>query len=536
MSAVQDHASLFDEDGEDRSADDAYLASVPHRLRIVKAREELTRESLPRRGDSTENPQLSAATQRVWDAEKGTARCLAEQYRALADLYEHDGSYEEVTELDEVDTARAALALRVTSSGAAWQLRDAYQAVRLFPYTLALLESGTMPSAWFQRMLKSSRPLSDASRRMLDSTVNAWSTDITAERFFTLLKGLIQHLQQREALPDPVASLERSVELLPSHQPGMGILQIIGPIPDILGQWKMLDESARAVQAAQRAAVRDGTPIPHDPEGTVQATGRARSLTSLRFALATAANYDLEGVDVPAERFRLNINIPGLTLLGASDEPGSIDGIHPIPPSMARSLAGNASVWYRVLTEPSCGAFLPLPADRYVPTAAMLEHLRLRNQMCAVPGCTRPTSWASECDHIEECLRGNPLDGGRTEIENLHLLCWQHHLDKTNGLLDPTRLPTLPTQPGRTRWAVGTEGDVLTVIDDLDTASIRMAADLEHAWVAFLRGAHAGSVATDSGPTAQDPPPPPPPAPRPPSSGETEIPSGPWDDQGPPPF
>src|SRR5699024_6971372 len=78
--------------------------------------------------------------------------------------------------------------------------------------------------------------------------------------------------------------------------------------------------------------------------------------------------------------------------------------------------------------------------------------------MCAVPGCTRPTSWASECDHIEECRRGTEGEGGLTEIENLHLLCWQHHLDKTNGLLDPTRLPTTPTQPGRTRWRLGTRG------------------------------------------------------------------------------
>lgn len=573
MSAVESSSSLFEEEGRDPASDAAFLDSLPRRLRIVTAREELTREALPRRGDSLNDPQLSEATQRVWDAEKSTARALAEQYRALAALYEHDGQYEEVTELDEVDTARAALALRVTSNGAAWQLRDAYQAVHLFPNTLVLLESGTMPSAWFLRMLKSSRALSDASRRQLDITVSTWSTDITAERFFLLLKRLIRILEQREDQPVPVAALERSVELLPGQEPGMGVLQIVGPIPDILGQWKTLDESARAVQAAQRAALRDGAPIPHDPDGIVLETGRALSLTRLRFALLVTASLDLEGVVVPAERFRLNLTIPVLTMLGASDEPGTLEGVHPLPPSMARSLAGSTDAWYRVLTDPCSGAFLPLPADRFVPTSAMLEHLRLRHQMCAVPGCTRSTSWASECDHIEECQRGNPEAGGLTEIENLHLLCWQHHLDKTNGLLDPTRLPARPTEPGRTRWAVGTQGDVVTVIDDLDTASIAMATTLEAAWVAFLRGTHAGSVATEPGPTAQDPPPPPPSrppgtappvlpqpaphvtgsptsgssitgppapgssrAPRPPSSGGTEIPPGPWDDQGPPPF
>ncbi|QNN82232.1 hypothetical protein H3H54_14225 [Brachybacterium sp. Z12] len=94
----------------------------------------------------------------MWDAEKRTAAALAAQYRALAALHELDGSYEEAAELDDVDPLRAALALRVTKNAASWQLRDAHQAVHLFPRALEMLESGAMPSAWFQKMLKSSRP------------------------------------------------------------------------------------------------------------------------------------------------------------------------------------------------------------------------------------------------------------------------------------------------------------------------------------------------------------------------------------------
>src|SRR5699024_4716032 len=226
--------------------------------------------------------------------------------------------------------------------------------------------------------------------------------------------------------------------------------------------------------------------------------GRALPLARLRYLLMDSADLDLDGVGVPAERFRLNITVPVLTLLGASDEPGTLDGVTPLPPSLARSLAGAADVWHRVLTAPNSGASRPLPADRYAPTPAMLQHLRLRNAQCAVPGCTRPSSWASECDHIEECLRGHHGKGGLTEIENLHLLCWQHHLDKTNGLLDPTRLPTTPTEPGRTRWSIGTSGDTVTVIDDLDTASIQIAEDLAQAWTCYLRGTHAADPFTET--------------------------------------
>lgn len=570
MSAIEEQPPPFDADDRDEAAEAAFLASLPSHLRDVTARRELTRSSLPLRGHSMDNPQLSAVTQRVWDAEKQEARCLAEKHRALAELYDHDGDYEEAAEVEAVDATRAGLALRVTTGAARWHLRDAYQAVHLFPRCLAALESGALPSAWFQKMLKSSRSLTDDSRKDLDTAVAAWSPDISPERFFTLLKKLIALLQQREDRPDPLDTLTRSVELLPSVEPGMGAMQISGPITDILAQWKQVDESARAVQTAQRTALREGTPIPHDPDGLVLASGKATPLTELRFALMSSAALDLDGVSVPAGRFRLNITVPALTLLGASDEPGSLEGTIPLPPSMARSLAGSTEAWYRVLTDPTSGAFLPLPAQKYQPSAAMLEHLRLRSSMCAVPGCTRLTSWASECDHIEECRRGTPEAGALTEIENLHLLCWQHHLDKTAGLLDPTRLPTAVTEPGRTRWAVGRDGDVVTVIDDLDTASLQIVEDLEHAWTCFLRGTHAGEPVTEpvpAEPEAAGPEPPgpsdpgqvPPPeepteltgkplpeyfcweppllrrgCPRPPK--EPENPPEPWKDLGPPPF
>lgn len=525
----------------------ALLAALPPRLRRVGSSGVRTRDALPARGGCADDPQLSAATQRVWDAERAVAQSLAAQYRALAALHEHEGEYEETCEMDEVDTLRAGLGLRVTRSSAGWQLRDAYQAVHMLPRALARMDSGAMPSAWFQRMLRSARPLEDDSRRDLDLVISTWSMDISPERFFTLLRALVEHLRERESGAERVEELQRNVELLPAGVPGMGTIQISGPIPEILSRWKSLDESARAVQAAQRAALRDGTPIPHDPDGVVLEAGRALPLSQLRFLLVSGAELDVDGVAVPAERFRLNVTVPVLTLLGASDEPGMLDGITPLQPAMARSLAASCTVWFRVLTDASCGAFLPLPAERVTPTPAMLEHLRLRNGRCAVPGCTRPTSWASECDHIEECLRGTPDAGAPTSIENLHLLCWQHHLDKTTGLLDPSRVATAATAPGRTRWAVGRHGDAVTVIDDVDTASLHMVELLTTAWTAFLCGQRAGapppppilaSRSTPGSRTAPRPDPSAPPASRrhdPPLETPVPPPGG-WGDWGPPPF
>ena len=149
----------------------------------------------------------------------------------------------------------------------------------------------------------------------------------------------------------------------------------------------------------------------------------------------------------------------------------------------------------------------------------MLEHLRLRSSTCAVPGCTRPVSWASEADHIEEFVHADPARGGRTELENLHLLCWQHHQAKTAGDLDPTRLP-VPVSgpepgegrgPGRTRWRIGTRGEQVITADDIDLGTRLAVEDLDRAWRAFVDRRTA----------------PPPPIPPPTSPPRSPIPKGP---------
>lgn len=471
--------------------DTTFLASLPRRLREVNARRSVSRDSLPELGDSAQEPALSAATQQVWDAEKKVASALAERYRALAGLHIHDaiddgpvGDEDPDSRLEaEVDGTRAAIALRVTYGAATWQLRDAHKAVHSLPRTLTMLETGEFSSWRFERMLRKARHLTEESRLQIDCAIATWSVDITAERFVTLLNALIQVMEGREKqdgqpLPDP----PRSVELASDPCDGTGEIVIRGPVPDILSRWKQLDEAARAIQAAQRKALKEGTAIPFDEDGVVAESGRATPLKELRYLLMTTSPLETDGVQVPAERFRLNVTVPALTLLGVSDAPGMLEGHIALPAEMARLLAGNSATWNRLLTDPVTAAFLPLPAETYEPTRAMLEYLRHRNSQCALPGCTRPSSWASECDHLIECLRNHPEAGGLTEIQNLHLLCWQHHLAKTQGLLDPSRLPAAGHSSDRTRWKIGTAGDEVTVVDDVDPVHHLVMRHLELSW------------------------------------------------------
>ena len=507
-----------------------FLASLPIRLRIVHARRARTREGLPARAGCGDDPVLGELAQAVWDADADSARALAARYRALAALFDREDSADHGEDHvdDDIVTIRAAAALRVTHGAARWQLRHAHRAVEQLPRTLSLLEEGRLPSAWFQRMLRTSENLTDHSRRLLDITVATWSPDIPADRFITLLNALVDLLARREDDADePAPPPPRAVTLARGRRAGTGTVDIDGPVPEILAYWRRLDESARAVQAAQRKALREGTAIPHDLDGLVTATGRPVPLDRLRYELQLHAAFDTDGVRVPQQRFRINVTVPVMTLLGASDAPGTLEGTTPIPPELARALAGGEITWYRVLVDDCSGAFLPLPADRYTPSAAMLEHLRLRNGTCAVPGCTRPTSWASEADHIEEFDHDRPEGGGRTALENLHLLCWQHHQDKTAGLLDPTRLPTPVSEPGRTRWRIGADGDHVTAVDDTDSATQLTIRQLEKSWERHRRGRRMAAPPPEP-PTPPEAPPPeaPPPAPG----------SGSWEPGDPPPF
>lgn len=451
-------------------------------------------------------PVLPPRLQGVLTASFQESLHLAARFRALAPSFRDSDGEDYDAEAAEAELLSVALALRCTRTVADRILRDAHVAVTQLPRTLPRLESGEFPAAWFDRILRRTRHLTPQQMESVDAAASHWPTTVTTEQFHHRLSQLLGRLESQQETPTHLTPEgRRRVELLPARDDGTGCLRVIGPAPEILALAQRLDAAARAVQAAQRHAFETGEPMPVDPRGTVAETGMTASLALIQYDLLGGAAFDTEGVTVPKPRFQLNITVPMLTLLGGSEEPGMLEGTTPIPAAMARELAGQSDTWYRVLTEPCSGAFLPLPAKRYTPTRAMLEHLRLRNSTCAVPGCTRPTSWASEADHIEEYCHSDPESGGLTVLENLHLLCWQHHLAKTLGLLDPTRLPCTPGLPGRTEWSIGDRVSVI-VRDNEDLASPRMTELLMDSWIRYQAEIEARRRALER---RKNPPPPP---------------------------
>lgn len=405
----------------------------------VTARTPLTRESLPERAEVQHSPRLSAALQRLWDDAARESREAAARHRALAALWTEpveDSDAEDPADLVELQVA---CALRTTRGRARGLVEDAHRAVEMMPRTFALLEAGAMPAEWFARLLRTSQGLGPEASGRLDERVASWDMGITAERFRRELSRAVSWFRAEQEEPSLTPEEQRRVETF-ARPDGTASLIVTGPVPEILSLSRRLDDAARALRTAQRTALAEGLPVPFD-DGSVAESGRAMLPKDLRYAILTRSVLETGGVEVPAERYRLNVIVPVLTLLGHSDAPGTIEGIAPIPAVMARGLAAGIDGWERVLTDPTTGAFLPLPTQRYRPTPAMREHLRLRGAQCTVPGCVRAVTWASETDHIEEFDHRFPAEGGRTEIENLHHLCPAHHAMKTAGRIDPVRRP-----------------------------------------------------------------------------------------------
>jgi len=174
---------------------------------------------------------------------------------------------------------------------------------------------------------------------------------------------------------------------------------------------------------------------------------RRRSTDQLRADLFTDAllrgapsGHDtLEGV-LAAITARIDVTVPAHTLgdtapgsagSDSSDTPATgltsriaaeLNGRHPIDPDTARLLAGAATGWNRVFTDPVNGSVLAV--DRYRPGEDLRRLLRARDSRCRFPGCGIKAR-ELDLDHTHDAA-----DGGPTAAGNLAGLCRRHHLLK----------------------------------------------------------------------------------------------------------
>lgn len=184
----------------------------------------------------------------------------------------------------------------------------------------------------------------------------------------------------------------------------------------------VVDDDQVTGAAIARDAERDDRSDPATSPEVVFLAGSAPStITSL-----DPAFYGISLIERPiavAARIRatVQVTVPVLSLLGVTEDPGTLDGYGPIDPDTAARLAITAPSMTRVLTHPETGAVLSVGRDQYRVPADLQRAVRLRDITCRAPGCGRR---ARTCD-LDHSVAWQ--HGGTTAVDNLACLCRHHH-------------------------------------------------------------------------------------------------------------
>lgn len=173
---------------------------------------------------------------------------------------------------------------------------------------------------------------------------------------------------------------------------------------------------------------------------------------------------DAHPVDARAIRATVAVTVPALSLLAEDDAdrherglgPAVVEGIGPIPLTVARDLCGSDEGWMRVLTHPETGMVLSVGRTRYRPPSALRRLIRWRADRCMAPGCGIPAG-RCEIDHNVAWQ-----EGGSTSLHNHAPLCTGHHTVKHHGGWEVRHLPEeggalLWTSPAGRRYLVRPE-------------------------------------------------------------------------------
>ncbi|RIX30681.1 HNH endonuclease signature motif containing protein [Amnibacterium setariae] len=219
--------------------------------------------------------------------------------------------------------------------------------------------------------------------------------------------------------------------------------------------------------ALHRAAV-----AAHGIDGETRGIAQLRhdiALDLLRNGLQSPAT---DGALVPQRKpvqVQLILTVPALAWLGKTKEQAQLTGYGPIDLETAKALAGTATSFIRVLTDPITGVRLTMDRRVYAPPADLARWVKIRDGRSRFPGSTTPPHLA-DIDHAREWQHGGTTDSanlvtlGRTDhnLKSAGLFteaveddgtvgwneAWGHHFsDPPNDPLDPAPPELLPPRP-----------------------------------------------------------------------------------------
>ncbi len=390
-------------------------------------------------GEVDSGDTLAAAMERTLQLRQHMALLIAEEVRELADLAMRTRLQLSATaKPKDVEMAMRSLIAelavlhRVSDRTMSARISEAEMLVSHFPSTLECLELGRIQLGHVRTIVEHGLAIEDASARAV------YELEVL-ERAVSVTPGRLRRFAQLTAVRLAETAFEelhrraRDERRVTMAELGDGMSELAVTMPTVLaeGVWDRLTQQAQAICRAGR-----------DPRTLDQL--RADLVAELLLTGQPSGEPDAPhaaGIGIRAE---VSIVIPILTLLGKSREPATITGKGPIDLDTARTLAGRATRWLRILTDPATD--LVLSTDTYRPPKRLRRYLEARDGRCRFPTCNRS---ARRCD-ADHTIAWEA--GGGTTPENLELLCQGHHTLKHHQTPNAPPWRVRQTEPGVIEW------------------------------------------------------------------------------------
>lgn len=320
--------------------------------------------------------------------------------------------------------------LRISPRTAQAMMGESLTVMEKFPATFAAFAAGRIHRGHVHKILDLGNDIPDAeARAKYEAAVLPVARRESPARTAHVARVEAERVHPRsfvERHDDAMACRGVRVIDLPD---GMSELTAILPsaiahaIDDRLGQMadSVIDARRAEVTGGAAAGVAFGFVDAHAPADT-RSTGAVKADVFADIALQGAPMAHTGTTELGAIRGRVQVTVPVLTLMGRSDRPATLAGVGPIDAATARELAGAATGWDRILTDPITGGVLAV--DRYTPSMELKRTLQVRDQHCRFPGCRQPVH-RSDIDHTLDFALG-----GETREGNLAHLCRGHHTTK----------------------------------------------------------------------------------------------------------
>ena len=286
--------------------------------------------------------------------------------------------------------------------------------------TLAALGRGEISGRQATTIAELVEHLDDDVTATVQATVLAKAPEQTlAEMKRALRRAVIAADPAGAAARAAAARAERTVSRDPLDD-GMAELRAVLTATDTELVWAEL--TARAQAEHIRRADHD---LPQPGLDALRADALVDAVLGTEPETHTDTSHD-GGQPGGSGRVQLRVTVDLPTLLGLADNPAELAGHGPIPPQLARELAGDAD-WTRFITDPQTGELLDLAPRRYRPSRRLAAFIRARDPVCGWPGCNQPAE-RCDLDHAHDFRKGGP-----TCRANLGPFCRQHHNAKTHG-------------------------------------------------------------------------------------------------------